>query len=102
MKRFGFALSVLFVSLLSSRASGQAQTLFFEDFESGAPGWTMESATFDCSCQDCLCPIVMWHVSTDGECGAVTRMGAYNLAPTACNYRTLCGSPIDLCENMGS
>jgi hypothetical protein len=52
-------------------------TLFFEDFEGGGPGWTVTGT-----------PQVLWHVSSDGECGSVTHMGAYNRFPSECDYAT--------------
>lgn len=63
-------------------ASGPPQVLFSEDFESAAPPWTAtnEGAFYEGP--------PLWHVASAGECGAVTRMAAYNLAPAACDYHT--------------
>lgn len=55
--------------------SADAQTvLLAEDFEQGLPaGWTIAGTV----------PI-LWHVAEDGQCGAVTRMAAYQNG--LCNY----------------
>lgn len=48
---------------------------FFEDFESSNGAWEFwlpESSH--------------WHVATDGECGAVTQMAAFNRGPIACDF----------------
>ncbi len=54
---------------------GQGQTLFFENFETGGPGWTYDNANHG-----------QWHIAPNGECLSITKMAAYNRGPTACNY----------------
>ena len=77
MLRFGLSFPAFLLALLSSSASAQSP-LFFEDFEGGGAGWTMTGTS-----------PVLWHVSNNGECGSVGRMGAYNRWPTACDYKTV-------------
>ena len=69
-------LGALALAALALPCAGQ-EILFHEDFESGGDGWTASGS-----------PAVLWHVSADGECGAVTRMAVYNRGPDACDYRT--------------
>ena len=74
MRHVPLAPALAFV--LALHAAAQSEVLFSEDFESGGSGWTASGE-----------PQVLWHVSEDGECGAVTRMAVYGL-PAACNYKT--------------
>jgi hypothetical protein len=62
--------------LLSGAALGQAQTLFNEDFENGLAGWTLSGSSAS-----------LWHVANPSECGSVTKMLAYNLGTSTCNYQ---------------
>jgi hypothetical protein len=63
-------------------ASGPPEELFFEDFESESPAWTATTEGVFYAGPP------LWHLADAGECGAPTRMGAYNLAPAACDYHT--------------
>ena len=56
---------------------GQGQVLFFENFESGAAGWTYDNSDHG-----------LWHIANDGECLSITKMGSYNNGPAVCNYVT--------------
>lgn len=61
-------------------ASGPPEVLFREDFEDGAPAWSTTT--------EGQVPIEppLWHIADAGECGAVTRMGAYNRGAAGCDY----------------
>jgi hypothetical protein len=63
-------------------ASGPPEVLYSADFEDGGVGWTMTSD------DPAYIGPPLWHVASPGECEAVTRMGAYNRAPDACDYFT--------------
>lgn len=66
-----------FVLLGSPAALAQDNTLFFENFQNGLPpSWTSSAAL----------GVSLWHLAENGECGAVTRMAAFNHGPSACNY----------------
>ncbi len=76
MLPFARPLAALAACSLALPGAGQSQVLYFEDFETGGIDWTATGT-----------PQVLWHVSEDGECGAVTRMAVYNRFPAACDYR---------------
>lgn len=76
MTPFAWALAPLAVCALALPGAGQT-LLYSEDFESGGIDWTASGT-----------PEVLWHVSEEGECGALTRMAVYNRFPSACDYRT--------------
>jgi hypothetical protein len=63
-------------------ASGPPELIYSADFEDGGEGWTMTSE------DTAYIGPPLWHVAGPGECGAVTRMGAYSRAPEACDYYT--------------
>lgn len=48
--------------------------LLAQRFESGAPGWTFQNGQSG-----------LWRIATDGDCGAITAMAAYN-RPVVCHY----------------
>jgi hypothetical protein len=50
------------------------QVVFSEDFEGGLAGWSVQSEG-----------PAAWHLAEDGECGAVSRMAAFNEAAT-CSF----------------
>lgn len=61
---------------LAPRALAQDNTLLFADFESGLPaGWVAGGS-----------PPLQWRLVQNGECGAVTRMMAFNTGAPSCNY----------------
>lgn len=63
-------------------ASGPPEVLYTADFEDGGVGWTMTSE------DPAYIGPPLWHIASPGECEAVTKMGAYNRAPDACDYFT--------------
>jgi len=75
-------------------ASGPPEVLYSEDFEGGGEGWTMTSE------DTAYLGPPLWHIASPGECDAVTRMGAYNRAPAACDYSTKCSNSGRLCSPM--
>ncbi len=73
MERARFGLLAAALALAAAPAGAQT-VLLAEDFEQGLPaGWTIAGTV----------PI-LWHVADDGQCGAVTRMAAYQNG--MCNY----------------
>jgi hypothetical protein len=70
--------SILGLVLLGSpSAFAQDNTLFFENFQNGLPATWTSSAFLGQS---------LWHLAENGECGALTRMVAFNHGPAVCNY----------------
>lgn len=72
---FGVGALALLASALALPAAAQPQTLLFEDFETGAPGWTHQDI-FNSE----------WHLAAGGECGTPTATAAYNLGSPNCRY----------------
>jgi len=71
--------SSLCLSFLVLGLGANAQEVMLEeDFESGFPTEWWMSGTLPW----------YWHVAEDGECGAVTRMMAFNHGPASCTYTT--------------
>ena len=72
--------------LLAEVAAAQNQTLFSEDFETGASGWVFDNYFSG-----------LWHLAGPGACGlAVTTMAAYGDAASCTYVAPLVGSAGDL------
>lgn len=76
MKLF-YKSSVLILPLIFSPSVLSQTTLVSENFETGGAGWSVGGATGS-----------LWHLANNGECTAITKMFAYNLGPSVCNYQT--------------